>query len=102
MYLGGGVSEFNAMCALTGPAEHVHRLHIKDGEVGHSYCSVFQRCLDGNVTWVEVQDPYLSKRHQLHNLVRLCELLVKHCAKLREVKVTTSKGEMQEGAPVSE
>lgn len=86
----------------TGPAERVHLLHIKDGEVGHSYCSVLKQCLDGNVTWVELQDPYLRAKHQVHNLVRLCELLVKHCVKLKEVRVTTMRGERQDSSPVSE
>lgn len=90
------------ICATPGPAERVHLLHIKDGEVGHSYSSVFGKCLDGNVEWVEIQDPYLRAKHQLHNLVRFCELLVKSCKRLREMRLTTVKGERQDCTTVSE
>lgn len=83
-----------------GPAERVHLLHIKDGESDHSYSSVFSQCLDGNVEWVEVLDPYLRTKHQIHNLVRFCELLVKHCVKLREFRLTTMKAE--DSIPVRE
>ncbi len=75
------------------PSERVHVLHVKDGEIGHSYHSVFQRCLDGNVEWVELQDPYLRNRHQVHNLVRFCELLVKGCKKLKELRIITTTPE---------
>lgn len=77
--------------------ERVHLLHIKEGETGHSYSSVFDRCLDSNVEWVELQDPYLRARHQVHNLVRFCEVVVKRSRRLKEVKVTTSR----DGGPVS-
>lgn len=90
------------VCVLTGPAERVHLLQIKDGEVGHGYYSVFKSCLDGNVEWVELRDPYLRAKHQLHNLVRFCELLVEHCEKLREVRITTTRGDGQDCSPVSE
>ena len=75
------------------PSERVHILRIKDGEMGHSYSSVFQPCLDANVEWVELQDPYLRSRHQVHNLVRFCELLVKGCQKLKEIRIVTSPTE---------
>lgn len=90
------------MYGTLGPAERVHLLHIKDGEVGHSYSSVFEKCLDGNVEWVEIQDPYLRAKHQLHNLVRFCELLVKSCKRLREMRLTTVKGDRLDCTTVSE
>lgn len=99
-FLGYAVSSIIGII-FTGPAERVHLLHIKDGEVGHSYLSVFKKCLDGNVEWAEIQDPYLRTKHQIHNLVRFCELLVKHCKKLREVKLTTVRGEGHNYSPVS-
>jgi len=74
-------------------SERIHILRIKDGEVGHSYLSVFRPCLDANVEWVELQDPYLRSRYQVHNLVRFCELLVKACPRLREVRIVTSPPE---------
>ena len=81
----------------TGPMERVHYVHIKAGDVGHSYETLFQKCLDGNVEWVEVQDPYIRARHQVLNMVRFCELLVKSCKKLREIRLMTGAGESHGG-----
>lgn len=80
-----------------GPMERVHYVHIKAGDVGHSYQTLFQKCLDGNVEWVEVQDPYIRARHQVLNMVRFCELLVRSCKKLREIRLMTGAGESHGG-----
>lgn len=82
------------------PIEQVHLLHIKEGETGHSYFSVFKRCLDANIKWVELQDPYLRAKYQIHNLVRFCELLVRFCERLKEIRVVTVRGDGAE-SPVS-
>ena len=78
---------------LIGPAESVHSLRISPGATGYSYEAVFERCLDGNVHFVTVQDPYIRVRHQIHNFVRFCELLVKKCKKLSKISLTTTHGE---------
>lgn len=70
--------------------ERVQTLAIKEGNSGYSYAVVFDKCLDGNITWVEVDDPYIRARHQLHNFVRFCELLVKKCRKLARIHLTTT------------
>ncbi len=77
----------------TEPVESVHSLHIAAGSTGHSYETVFERCLDGNVHFVHVQDPYIRARHQIHNFVRFCELLVKKCKKLQTINLLTTSGE---------
>lgn len=71
--------------------EYVYKLEIKAGETGRSYSSVFGTYLDDSVEWVEIEDPYLGQKkpHQLHNLVRFCEMLVKQCKELKEVNVFT-------------
>ncbi len=76
-----------------GPAESVHSLRIAPGSTGYSYEAVFERCLDGNVHSVTVQDPYIRVRHQIYNFVRFCELLVKKCKKLSKISLTTTSGE---------
>ncbi len=76
-------------------------IHIKDGERGHSYASVFQRCLDGNVEWVEVDDPYIRARHQVHNFVRFCELTVKSCKRLKCIRLATGTGDSRSQSEVS-
>ncbi|XP_064399653.1 MIT domain-containing protein 1-like [Halichondria panicea] len=75
------------------PAESVHSLRIAPGSTGYSYEAVFERCLDGNVHSVAVQDPYIRVRHQIYNFVRFCELLVKKCKKLSKISLTTTSGE---------
>lgn len=72
--------------------------------MGHGYYSVFSKCLDGNVEWVKIRDPYIRAKHQVHNLVRFCEMLVKHCKRLRKVELTTMRdvSHSHEDTPVSE
>ena len=71
----------------------MHYIQIEEGEIGHSYARVFQGCLDGNVEWVEVQDPYIRARHQVHNFVRFCELVLKNCKKLKQIQLKTGSGD---------
>lgn len=79
----------------TGPEERVQSIHIKEGESGHSYASVFHRCLDDNVQWVEVDDPYIRARYQVQNFVRFCELAVKSCRRLKGIRLVTGTGDKQ-------
>ena len=79
--------------SLKGPTENVQYIHIKEGETGYSYARVFQSCLDGNVEWAEVQDPYIRSKHQVHNFVRFCELLLKNCKRLRHIQLKTGSGD---------
>ena len=51
---------------------------------------IFDKCLDGNVTWIKVEDPYIRDRHQLHNFVRFCELVVRKCRKINRIHLTTT------------
>ena len=75
--------------------EKVQSITIKEGDVGYSYERLFGCCLDGNLEWVEVEDPYIKARHQVHNFVRFCELLVrKGGKKLDRVKLHTGRGEV--------
>ena len=78
--------------------ERVQTLTIKEGERGYSYAVVFEKCLDGNVTWVEVEDPYIRARHQLHNFVRFCELVVRRCRKITRIHLTTTSSSQGESS----
>ena len=73
----------------------MHSIHIAEGGCGHSYASVFGSCLDGNVEWVELDDPYIRARHQVQNFVRFCEVVVQSCKHLRRIQLTTGSGEGQ-------
>ena len=79
--------------ALKGPTESVQYIRIKEDETGYSYARVFQSCLDGNVEWAEVQDPYIRSKHQVHNFVRFCELVLKNCKRLRRIHLNTGFGD---------
>ncbi|XP_043242844.1 MIT domain-containing protein 1-like [Amphibalanus amphitrite] len=65
------------------------QLHIDEDSTGHSYESVFGRFLDSAVTVVEVEDPYIRAVHQCYNFLRLCELCVRKCPRLRQITLLT-------------
>ena len=43
----------------------VQYAQIKEGSTGHSYHSLLKEYLDGNVTEVTVEDPYIKAKHQV-------------------------------------
>ncbi|XP_014488601.1 PREDICTED: MIT domain-containing protein 1-like [Dinoponera quadriceps] len=63
---------------------------IENGSTGHSYASVFGRFLDGTVTYINIEDPYIRTFHQCQNLVRLCELAVQKCCTLSRISLLTT------------
>jgi len=65
------------------------KLAIADGETGHSMDSLFDRYLRGATT-VTVEDAYMVKPHQIANLLRFCELLVR-LGTVRTVKLITKE-----------
>ncbi len=52
------------------------RLEINDGDKGHSFDSLFAVYLAGTEE-VILEDPYMSRPHQVANLLRFCELIVR-------------------------
>nr|ALS04243.1 MIT domain-containing protein 1 [Acartia pacifica] len=71
---------------------HEH-IKIQAGSAGHGYETLFGRFLDDDVTSIEVDDPYIRAHHQIVNFLRCCELFVKKCSKLKEIKLKTSYDE---------
>ncbi|CAK1542698.1 unnamed protein product [Leptosia nina] len=67
------------------------QVHIENDSTGHSYKTLFGRFLDDDVSFVVVEDPYIRSFHQCQNFLRLCELLVRSCTKLRHIELLTSK-----------
>lgn len=63
---------------------------IENGSTGHGYASVFGRFLDGTVTYINIEDPYIRAFHQCQNLVRLCELAVQKCCALSRISLLTT------------
>lgn len=70
---------------------------IENDATGWSYERIFGPCLDEFVTQVFVQDPYIRSHHQVINFLRLCELLVVKCKRLKRVRLKTGRSDsMQE------
>lgn len=65
-------------------------IKVKDGATGHGYASVFGRFLDGTVTRICIEDPYIRAYHQCQNLVQLCELAVTKCDALSNISLITT------------
>jgi hypothetical protein len=55
---------------------HHEQIHIAEDAIGFSYSSLLGRFLDGSITSVEVEDPYIRSNHQVYNFLRFCELMV--------------------------
>ncbi len=54
---------------------------------------MFKKVLGSDVKWVQLNDPYLCAQHQIKNLLRFCEMIVKHCENLKRVDVLTKSTE---------
>ncbi|XP_065842381.1 MIT domain-containing protein 1-like [Oscarella lobularis] len=68
------VKQYVTTKKATGP--HHERISIAENAQGFGYERVFARFLDGSVTHVEIEDPYIRNTHQIYNFLRFCELLV--------------------------
>ena len=71
-----------------GEAKYHKRIEIKNGDKGYSYRNLLGPYLVDQVTFVEVQDPYIRSFHQVYNFLRLCELLVNK-ETVRKIKLIT-------------
>jgi len=65
------------------------QLQIEDNSTGHSYEKVMGRFIDSDLSVVEIDDPYIRSFHQIQNLLRFCELLIKSEAQVRRLILTT-------------
>lgn len=73
----------------------IQEIRIQNDDTGWSYHKLFNKVLADKPTHVRIQDPYLAARHQLGNLVKLCELLT-------ETKSVTHIRVITKEAPVGE
>lgn len=71
--------------------EFVERISIEEESVGYDYAAIFNRCLNDNISAVEIEDPFIIHHHQIVNFVMLNELLILHCKNLKEVKLITKE-----------
>ena len=70
--------------------KYQEHIKIQLNSTGFSYETIFGRFLDDSVHVISVEDPYIRAHHQIVNFLRFCELCVKKCDNLREIKLTTS------------
>lgn len=68
------VSQAEPIPEPAGPQEKHFTIYY--GDTGHSYETIFGPYLPGAKS-IEIEDPYVRLPHQIQNLVRLCEVVVK-------------------------
>jgi len=66
---------------------------IENDAIGWSYERIFGPCLDEFVTQVLIQDPYIRSHHQVVNFLRLCELLVVKCQRLKKIRLKSGRSD---------
>ena len=66
------------------------KIEIKSGQRGCSYSRLFSKYIDEKLTKVTINDPYIRSHHQILNLLRFCELLVKKGKNLQSIKLITT------------
>ena len=70
------------------------------GDIGHSYQSIFEKYLKGCKS-ISIEDPYIRSQHQIHNLVRFCELVVK-IGTVKSIKLLTGSDSQYQQAEAEE
>ncbi|XP_041358827.1 MIT domain-containing protein 1-like [Gigantopelta aegis] len=73
------------------------QIQIEAISTGYSYEKLFSRFLDNEVSEIEIEDPYIRATHQIFNLLRFCELVVKSDTKVTKIKLITGCDEESEG-----
>ncbi|XP_013378270.1 PREDICTED: MIT domain-containing protein 1 isoform X3 [Chinchilla lanigera] len=69
------------------------QIKIEENATGFGYESLFKEYLNGTVTEVWIEDPYIRQTHQLYNFLRFCEMLIKKPCKVKTVHLLTSLDE---------
>ena len=73
---------------------HEH-IEIQADSVGHSYESLFGRFLDCDVISIHIEDPYIRAHHQIVNLFRFCELVIRKCSNINKIHLVTGQDSNQ-------
>lgn len=76
---------------LKDEGNYSEQVNIEDNSLNHSYERVFGRFLDEDVRNIKIEDPYIRSFHQVQNLVRFSELVVKKCKNLKCLHLLTTK-----------
>ena len=84
------------------PGEELKEQHftILYGDTGHSYESIIGPYLKGAKALV-IEDPYIRMQHQIQNLVRLCETVLK-AGTVKKISLVTSYDDKTQLADIAE
>ncbi|KAM5142843.1 MIT domain-containing protein 1 isoform 3-T3 [Callospermophilus lateralis] len=66
------------------------QIKIEENATGFSYETLFKEYLNETVTEVWIEDPYIRQIHQLYNLLRFCEMLIKKPCNVKTIHLLTS------------
>ncbi|KAL4230775.1 MIT domain-containing protein 1 [Mactra antiquata] len=69
------------------------QIQIENNSTGHSFERLFGRFLDESLTEVDIEDPYIRSTHQMYNLLRFCELIVKSKSPVKKIRLLTGQDE---------
>lgn len=80
---------------LKQQGKYHEQMCIKSDSIGHSYTKIFSRFLDSDVIYVTIEDPYIRAFHQVQNLIKFSEMLIKHCSNLKRIKLITTQSDSE-------
>lgn len=96
------ISSVEALASAQGPVEELKEQHftILYGDTGHSYESIIGPYLAGAKALM-IEDPYIRAQHQIQNLVRFCETILK-VGSVKKISLVTGYDEKTELADIAE
>lgn len=71
-------------------------IEIEENSINNGFKTLFGRLLDEDVTKISIEDFDMSTEHSLQCFVGFCEVLVKCCTCLNEIKLGTKKSNESE------
>uniref|UniRef100_A0A8C4X0D9 MIT, microtubule interacting and transport, domain containing 1 n=1 Tax=Eptatretus burgeri TaxID=7764 RepID=A0A8C4X0D9_EPTBU len=83
------------VCKEKEAGKYHEQIKIPDNGIGYSYSKLFQPYLDNTLKEVWVNDPYIRQIHQITNLQRFCEMLLKGPAKVKIINLLTTQDDMR-------
>ena len=67
------------------------KIEIENNQIGCSYNAIFSKYIDMDLTEVIVKDAYIRSHHQILNLLRFTELLVRKAKNFKTIILITGK-----------
>lgn len=67
------------------------QIQIEDNATGFGMEKLFSRFMTEFLTEIEIEDPYIRSHHQIYNLLRFCEVVVKNKTSVKEIKLLTGR-----------